>query len=215
MRRTASTARRSAARRSSRGGTSMPTPDLDQIDRFLSRWLGDASGWLFLGYKPSEVPPEQLNGRREAMKSKPFRWPEEQDRAIEWIEDMAHTHPLYWCPFLRSGDKPKRSKGNAVNRRLLWADLDGPAGDEDFVAELRPLQIASGRKGHRHLYVPLKGELDSEEWHARARALRDAIGGAIDPKIADNDFLRLPGSLNFRTDPPTRVDYVRGVKAVR
>lgn len=176
---------------------SEPNPDLS--DRFLSAFYGNRRGWACLGYKPQEQP----SGQSERIEQRWFRWPDETDRAIAWIEDMGPRYALYWNPFLRT--ECERRKGNALGHRWLWLDLDGPPGDADLVAELGGITIRSGRPGHTHLYIALSQALDADAWHSLARALRDAVGGAADPKIADNDLLRLPGSLNFRTDPPTVV----------
>lgn len=184
--------------------TQITLPSIDLTDALICKLLGNTEGWLFLGYKKQE----RAGGKNETIIHESFRWPEQQDDAIQWIEDMAPNHSLYWCPLLRTEDR--RTKGNAVRRNLLWLDLDGNAGDEALVEELRPLIINSGRPGHQHLYVPLRDNLGDEEWHAQARGLRDAVGGGADAKIADNDFMRLPGSINFRTTPPTVVTKVPG-----
>jgi hypothetical protein len=174
-------------------------PDADLSDRFLNTFYGNTSGWACFGYKPIEA----AGGKQEKVIQQWFRWPDEVDRAVTWIEDMAPHHALYWSPLLRK--TRSRVKGNAVGRRWLWLDLDGPPGNQDLLTSLGTIEIRSGRPGHTHHYVALKRVLADREWHRFARALRDAVGGVVDPKIADNDFLRLPGSLNFRTTPPTVV----------
>lgn len=173
-------------------------PDPGLSDRFLTKFYGQTQGWACLAYKPIEVADRKTNIVHEW-----FRWPDETDRAIAWIEDTAPHQALYWAPLLR--ETPKRTKGNAVRRRWLWLDLDGPPGDAELLADLQAIEVRSGRPGHTHHYVPLSKNLPDREWHDLARALREAVGGEADPKIADNDLLRLPGSLNFRTTPPTMV----------
>ena len=177
----------------------MSQADPDTSDRFLTAFFGDREGWACFGYKPTEV----AGGRDEQVIQKWFEWPRESDRAIAWIEDMSPQHAMYWSPLLH--EEPRRRKGNALHRRWLWLDLDGDPGNSDLLSRLGAIEIRSGRPGHTHHYVRLSRSLPAREWHSLARALRDAVGGAADPKIADNDFLRLPGSLNFRTVPPTLV----------
>lgn len=172
-------------------------PDPALSDLFLTTFYGETEGWACLGYKPVEV----AGGKNELIKQQWFYWPDEMDRAVAWIETMASDHALYWAPLLRKTDE--RAKGNALRRRWLWLDLDGPPGDAELLADLQAIEVRSGRPGHTHHYVPLTRPLPAREWHQLARALREAVGGTADPKIADNDLLRLPGSLNFRTTPPT------------
>lgn len=178
--------------------TNSTQPDVDQAQRFMSRILGNDEGSLFLGWKE-----ESPTTPKSSMKSKTFQWPSEREQAIEWIEKTSQQYPVYWCPIL--GSTPKRSRGSGVSHRWLWVDIDGAPGDRAVIDTLRPRVVNSGRPGHTHLYVPLSDDLNVDDYHALRRGLRDAVGGAADAKIADNDLMRLPGTLNFRTDPPTLV----------
>ena len=176
----------------------MIAPDADLSDRFVATFYGKRRGWACFGYKPSERPKGE---QQETVIERWFQWHDGVDRAIEWIEDMAPQHALYWSPLLHR--EPKRRKGNAINRRWLWLDLDGPPANAEFLVDLQTVEVRSGRPGHYHHYVALSRSLTAGEYHRFARGLRAAVGGSADAKIADNDLMRLPGSLNFRTTPLT------------
>ncbi len=169
----------------------MATPDVDLIDEFLSRVWGDTVGYVAIGFKREG---ERYSGDQF------FAWPDDADRVMEAIEDKAHTHHVFWCPNVLAS--PKRRKGNAVSRRWVWADMDGSPNDPHLLSQLKPIQVASGRPGHVHAYVPLTEPIERDEWHRLARALRDQLGA--DAKIADNDLLRAPGSVNFKPDAQRR-----------
>lgn len=75
-------------------------PDPGLSDRFLTKLYGNTEGWACFAYKPVEVG----GGRNESIKQHWFRWPDEEDHAIAWIEDTAPHHALYWAPLLRETD---------------------------------------------------------------------------------------------------------------
>ncbi len=173
-------------------------------DDFLTAVLGDREGYLALAF--GSKPHRDGGGRyRHAEWTETrFRWPAERDRMIREVAHQVASDPVdvYWCPAPRFTDQ--RRKGDGLPPAVLWVDLDEPAADPGLLEQLNPWLVASGQPGHLHGYVPLTEPVDLGT-HARLnRALADRLGG--DAKWSDESLLRLPGTYNHKTDPPTLVE---------
>ena len=118
---------------------------------------------------------------------------------------------VYASPYLHRG--PRR-KGNAVARRHVHADIDGPL-EVNRVRALGAFAVASGSVtddgGQRgHVYVRMTESVPLHVHEALCRALGDEVGGgyADASKTSDNDLLRPVGTLNYKTDPPRPVTWL-------
>jgi len=150
--------------------------------------------------------------RHHSWTEQTYRWPAERGRFLGEVAQLlaeADGDPqralvdVYVCPYLRRGDR--RVKGDALAPLALHADLDGPPADADLHERLDALRTASGSDGHEHDSVPLAEPVsDLDRWSQLVRALRDRLGGGADSKIADNDLLRLPGTINCKPAFPAR-----------
>ncbi|RAY13607.1 hypothetical protein DPM19_18180 [Actinomadura craniellae] len=134
-----------------------------------------------------------------------YRWPDERNLLLKDVaaELAVGSVDVYVCPLLRQTDK--RARGNAAHRTVVWADADGI--DGPAVVNLGALIVGSGGPGHAHVYVQLDREVPEDVREALARGLMARSGNA-DPKVADNDVLRLPGTLNHKTSPPSPVPWM-------
>ena len=108
--------------------------------------------------------------------------------------------------------RTRRHGGRDSVRRafVLWADCDG----DDAIAALGDFEpapsivIASGTGSNRHAYWPLSQPLARDEVERANRRLAHALGA--DPASADcARILRVPGTLSWKHDPPTRVEAIR------
>lgn len=124
----------------------------------------------------------------------------------------ADGHDVFVCPYLH---RPRgRAKGEALSRRHAHADIDGPV-DLDLVRSVGGFIVASGSLAddgspQGHVYVRLSGEVTAAEHEALCLALGQEVGGDHHDrsKIADNDVLRPPGTLNHKTTPPRPVTWL-------
>lgn len=155
-----------------------------------------------------------LDGGRYAHKSwgeHAYRWPAERELLLgDVAREMAVGQvDVYVCPALRV--TPKRSKGNAVHHDVAWADRDAAEPlDLALVADLGAVMVvSSGTPGHEHVYVKLADDPGPEVREQVCRALAATVG-ACDPKWADNDLLRLPGTVNHKHGAPVLVRHTRG-----
>jgi hypothetical protein len=97
-----------------------------------------------------------------------------------------------------------------THAHVLWADCDG----EEAVAALETFEpapaivIASGTNANCHASWPLTAPLARDEVERGNRRLAHALGAY--PASADcARILRVPSTLSWKRDPPTRVDALR------
>ena len=130
-----------------------------------------------------------------------------------------------------------RLKDNVKALRAFWLDIDcgptktvvnektgrpaGYATQADAIAALDvlclavglppPVLVNSGRG--LHVYWPMERDLERWEWEPVAARLRDVCGEQgvfVDPAVFEvARILRIPGTFNFKDDPPSAVTVIR------
>ena len=123
-----------------------------------------------------------------------FVWPKERDTAIAYLGQGADSGDMYVTPYLMR--EPKRAKGSAVSRVLVHADIDQEI-DEQAVKDLGGFIVRSGSTGHGHVYIPLAWPVTPEQHEGLCRGVAAKLGG--DHKYSDNDLLRPPSTLNYKS----------------
>lgn len=141
----------------------------------------------------------------------PVAWPADRERLLDDVERelvSGQRVDVFVCPYVHVPGQ-RRAKGGAVERRLVHADRDGsePVG-ADVLAQLQAFAVESGTPGHEHVYIPLQTSVPADQHERLCRALKVRLGDA-DAKVSDNDVLRLPGTWNFKHDPPRPVTWLR------
>ena len=163
--------------------------------RYAETCFGDAEGWLCVavGLKPYR----DANGKYKHHKwdEVAFRWPQQSDEALTYITKAGPLGDVYMCPYPMK--EPRRAKGNAGQRVLIHADVDH---------ELDPDEGGPARRVHRALRLHPATATSTSRWRGRSpRPARSAcvvawphtLGG--DTKYSDNDLLRPPGTLNYKS----------------
>lgn len=151
-----------------------------------------ASGYVHVAlFKNGKPTP---NGRRF------LRWPEDRDR-LEKLESYAKRGDLYFSPALYSRQEATRQA--AIGTFVTWADVDR----DDAQRPAASLLVESGTPGHIHAYW-CAGELlptaTAEAWNYYNAATYNADQSGWDI----TQLLRVPGTLNYKTDPPLPVRLV-------
>ncbi|SFO34881.1 hypothetical protein SAMN05216207_104634 [Pseudonocardia ammonioxydans] len=193
-------------------------PSLHLRKAEAARWLdvvfGDRRGYVAMawGLDPFRNAEGRYEHRRWVERS--YAWPASRDELLGEVAELLAAADdgnlsvdVYVTPHLRTSRGrrgPTNPKGsNALPPTLLHADMDGPAADGELYDLLASLRTASGTDGHEHGIVLLDAPLDDRaRWVQCQRALRDRLGGGVDDKIADNDLLRLPGTVNAKPTVP-------------
>jgi len=182
-----------------------------EAEQWLDILFGVRPGYVAVAYGLGPYRTAKNEYRHRKWREVRYPWPAQRNTLLTdvagLLADADSDGPLvdvYVCPHLRSSDHRRaetgvRHAGNARPPVALHADLDGPPADPQLWAELDPLLVASGSNGHEHGFIMLDIPLDDlPRWYQLQRALRDRLGGGADAKIADNDVLRLPGTVNCK-----------------
>lgn len=133
-----------------------------------------------------------------------FAWPAGRTDALTWIKRTTPTGNVFVNPALRKDTSGARIKGDGLHLRWLWADVDWdkvPVTRREIVAEriqqLGSYVVQSGSGDNVHVYVRLSKSVNRDEFHRLNTGLRDYL--FADNKQADNSFLRVPGTVNWKT----------------
>lgn len=150
--------------------------------------------------------------------------------ANTWAAVETHAQTLlakeYNVYFACSSFKSKRrSKANAKREKAFWMDLDVGEEDEKFDSKTEarkelasfckkaglppPTVVDSG--GGLHVYWVLDKAIDTSLWLPAAKSLKQLCAKhefKADPACTSDAarILRVPGTLNYKTDPPGKVN---------
>ena len=162
---------------------------------YLDACIGDTTGVLHIAIGADPYLTADGKYRHKNWSEHRFVWPAEADDAVREMLQAAAISDVYLCPYLMWANK--RAKGAAVGRRIVHADVDNGALDHEKVRSLQGFAVASGTPGNGHAYVALTEPIPAY-WHRELCRGLGAHLGAVDFKIADNDVLRPPGTLNYK-----------------
>lgn len=129
------------------------------------------------------------------------------DRALQ----LGSEGDTYLGVLPRHPTPPKQTGGKEAvpEGRVLWADCDTPESVR-ALAGFRPVPaiVVRSGSGGRHAYWPLRDVLEAGELEAANRKLAVTLGA--DAKATDAPrILRVPGTFNFKHDPPRPVEVTR------
>ncbi|WP_188078666.1 AAA family ATPase [Rhodococcus sp. ANT_H53B] len=159
---------------------------------FLNVQYGNTSGYAFLAHEIAGVFSETH-----------YSWPADAEKMAADALKQSLLGEVWFSTCLMH--TPKRHSGNSVERRIIHADVDQGNLDFESVEELHGFAVFSGTPGNGHIYVELNRSVSVAEFKILCGGLRDRVVG--DNKIADNDLLRIPGTLNHKTDPANPVTW--------
>jgi hypothetical protein len=128
--------------------------------------------------------------------------------------------------------KSSRTRDNAKYFKAFWLDIDCGDGKhyesrqcaledlEEFCLELglsKPTTVNSGRG--IHAYWTLEEDISREEWKPVAETLKALCvkhNLVADPVVTADEarILRVPNTLNFKTDPPSQVEIIEHAEPV-
>jgi hypothetical protein len=170
---------------------------MDSAEQYLDMLFGDAEGYVAVASKG------------DTWEEKQFSWPSGRGRLLRWVERRIDDCNIFICPSLRS--ERRRIKGDGVNLRWLWADIDWEkVTDKPAVVKalkkLLPARVLSGTGKNLHVYLEIDRAVTVEEHYRLNQGLRDLL--QADAKHPDNSLLRLPGTYN-RKGRPVEVTWAR------
>jgi hypothetical protein len=127
--------------------------------------------------------------------------------AAERAMELGRSRDLYYgvIPRAHEGGRGAADVGPATT---VWADLDSPEAMIEVLSFVAPsIMVATGTEGHHHAYWLLDAPRDAEAVVALNRDLALHLGADVAATDAAR-ILRLPGTLNHKTDPPATVRLV-------
>lgn len=160
----------------------------------------------------------------------------------DWVEHFVRTKRNVFFGMAKYATGENRTKENVLGLKAFWLDIDcGPTKAEpnpktgrpdgyidqatgllalrEFVKTIglpKPVLVNSGRG--IHAYWPLEGTILREEWEpvaARLRELCNIHGLIVDPVVFEvARIMRLPGTLNYKDNPPKSVEVMSTAKPV-
>lgn len=149
-------------------------------------WKRQGKGYVFLSYKIGS-----------SWKDKPFQWPAERENIERLFDSLsAKKAEIYWTPLMYTGDRKLKEYAKPAN--TLFADLD-PINPDTL--EIRPTIAWESSPGRYQALWWLDDKLIPADLEALNRNLSYYIGadrGGWD--LAQ--VLRVPGTKNYKYDPP-------------
>lgn len=139
-------------------------------------------------------------------------YPTSEDEAREILRQWAREgRDVYRSIYRRTQATHAEGPKLCLPSSRIAFEVDAVADNERARALLKrvdPTLVSSGTRGHYHVYVTLSEVLPWVELKGLARGLYRAVGVTDGGKYGGG-FLRLPGSLNHKYDPPRPVRSVR------
>ena len=168
--------------------------DLDALNQFLDVVYADVTGYAFLAFGKDPYLDGNDKYKHGSWREASYTWPGQRAELVQRIVDeVAADADVYVCPYLMRGRE--RKKGQAVERRLVHADIDVPVPVEKVQA-VGGFAVASGSTDHGHAYIALSAPVTTDQHEALCRAWGQHLVGKADAKVSDNDLLRPPGTYN-------------------
>ncbi|EFL41115.1 DUF3987 domain-containing protein [Streptomyces griseoflavus] len=197
-------------------------PDMDDrvshAQRFLSWTFGTKGGeWVRVA---TSKPGDRDSFRSWTIKLPNLRGMGASLGVIEELLERGETHNVFICSALFDGEGIKAE--NVTGGRVVWVDIDPPRLKDKSIdqarmpdhmrwlkgakRDLRNLGakiVNSGSPGGVHARVKLSRTVSRDELRAINWLLAQTYKG--DSKHSSESLLRLPGTLNHKSDPPTYV----------
>lgn len=159
-----------------------------QLDPCFKTWSRQEPGYVFISEKPAFGP---------GWRDHSFRWPDDKNKIIDFVKSRVSAN-IYWAPLVFN--KPRRREENVTPGNILFADLD-PV--DPRTLNIKPsLAWESSRKRYAAVWF-LKDTLTPSSLRELNRNLTYDIGadkGGWDL----TQVLRIPGSKNYKYNPPSR-----------
>lgn len=181
--------------------------ELEKSLRIISRaWGRTQSGYAFFPYIDRAQQVETGNRRAGFNEGPAFKWPQERERIIDWLE--AHTgYEQYWSACLF--EEPLRREDLAMTEHALWADLDSV--DPSTLDEYPPtIAWQTSPNSYQALWIAAQGDFLGASWAGNENQRMTYMTGADSGGWFSTKLLRVPGTYNYKPDyqrpgkPPPR-----------
>lgn len=170
------------------------TDDSSIIGDFFSYLYEQHQGYLYIAHK---VP-----GNQHEFKQSFFRWPEDKDRAVQFVIEHRHKYEIYYAPALFS--TPSSLKDHVLGARVFWCEFDGRIPVELGDIPAPSLRVVSSVEGHEHWYWKLDQLVDASLLDKVNRSLTYTLGADSSGWDA-SQILRPPQTFNHKREAPVSI----------
>ena len=153
-------------------------------------------GYVRLGLKKKNQPPRFQS----------YLWPQERDKIVSCVK-AKDSGDIYYNPALFKV-KDSGLRRDVLGSAVAWVDLDSPQSYDTAREAPWSALVASGTPGHAHAYRLAETILALHNLEAFNRELAREFNGDRSGWDA-NQLLRVPDTLNYKTDPPKPVKVLK------
>lgn len=186
--------------------------------KLLASVLSDKGWYCVVGLKDGAMPKQVFV--------------ETLEEASECVDQLVEKHYNAYFACAKYSKKGTRTKDNAGFFKAFWLDIDCGEGKpyetrEEGIAALgafcqkldlpKPTVVNSGRG--IHVYWILTSDIERKDWKPIAETLKAVCTTHdlyADPAVTADEarILRVPGTFNYKSDPPTPVEVIQQGDAV-
>lgn len=181
--------------------------------KLLASVLSDKGWYCVVGLKDGAMPKQVFV--------------ETLEEASECVDQLVEKHYNAYFACAKYSKKGTRTKDNAGFFKAFWLDIDCGEGKpyetrEEGIAALgafcqkldlpKPTVVNSGRG--IHVYWILTSDIERKDWKPIAETLKAVCNAHdlyADPAVTADEarILRVPGTFNYKSDPPTPVEVIQ------
>lgn len=169
---------------------------MGQVEEFFDALFKGSVGYLGAAYAK--------NGD---FKNRVYKLPNLEPFYKDISDACSKGYDCYFVPSVLGG--PRRNKASYKESRVVWVDFDTPTETGQVpTGEFEPSVVVSSSPGKYHMYWLLDSPEGPFPVEGANKFLIQELGG--DKSGFDcTQLLRVPGTLNYKYDPPNSVEIVK------
>lgn len=165
------------------------SPESQERLAFFDKLWGNQVGYICIATKQPGAPTSSFT-------QKFFEWPKRSREAEEFIQEQVSRRDVYFGINLL--EKEERKKETCIKGQLIWADFDEV--DPRKIDIAPPIVIGSSDNRYQAIW---RLSTEVEPWEAENYSRRVAYKYGADKNGWDlTQLLRVPGTFNFKYNPP-------------
>lgn len=161
------------------------------IGDFFSYIFESGQGFLYIAHK--------FPGNQHEFKQTFFHWPEEKEKAVQFVIEQRSKYEVYYAPALFSA--PSSLKEHVLGSRVFWCEFDGRIPVDLGDIPDPTLRVISSIEGHEHWYWKTDQLITAGHLEKVNRALTYTLGADSSGWDA-GQILRPPQTFNHKRESP-------------
>lgn len=171
----------------------------DNMREFIETLFKGSTGYLAAAYR---------KGPKGEFKNRVYKLPDLEPFYKDVAEASSKGYDCYFVPAVLGGTS--RKKAFFKESRVAWIDFDKPLPTGEVPhTEKEPSFVVQSSPGKYHMYWLLDEAVGPWPTEGANKHLIEAVGEGADKSGFDcTQLLRVPGTLNYKYDPPASVELV-------